>query len=417
MRDELYMEQQKNELNTYTLDRIQQKIREIIDKSEGDDYIYRGEAQYHKKVCSGLYRDYIKDQEENQDTENEENYDVVGSQKVILEKIKRYLPERYSPEKEPSKKEEEENLVELHILAELQHYGAKTNLIDFTPDFLIALYFACEKEMGKNGRVILLKEPKDEKDVEKKGYRVIKPSEIIERIKPQKSLLVEAPAGFITPDDTVFIPRELKLPILTYIEKYHAISREYIYNDIHGFIKLGDIETHYLEFEKGKQKKNEQTEQENGEPDFSEAINHYEIVLKLEPNFPEAYSELGQIYFLKGNYDRSIESYDEAIELNPDDAEHYSSRAKVHAHKNEHETAVKDYNRAIEKNTNDPSYCAERCKSFMKLERWDDVRSDINILKDQFGAFESLKLLANFARDENIKLPEDIESMLSPVED
>ena len=257
------MEQQKNELNTYTLDRIQRTIREIIDKSEGDDYIYRGEAQHHKKVCSGLYRDYIKDQEENQDTENEENHDVAGSQKVILEKIKRYLPEKEpSKEENLSEKEKEDNLVELHILVELQHYGAKTNLIDFTPDFLVALYFACEKEMGKSGRVILLKKPKDAKDAKKKGYKVIKPPEIIERIKPQKSVFVEAPAGFITPADTVFIPRELKLPILTYIEKYHAISREYIYNDIHGFIKLGDIDTHYLEFEKGKQKKNEQTRKE-----------------------------------------------------------------------------------------------------------------------------------------------------------
>ena len=45
---------------------------------------------------------------------------------------------------------------------------------------------------------------------------------------------------------------------------------------------------------------------ERKSPDFSKAIDHYEVALKLEPNFPEAYSELGQIYFLKGNYDRSI---------------------------------------------------------------------------------------------------------------
>ena len=33
---------------------------------------------------------------------------------------------------------------ELSILTELQHYGAKTNLIDFTANYLIALFFACD---------------------------------------------------------------------------------------------------------------------------------------------------------------------------------------------------------------------------------------------------------------------------------
>ena len=116
------------------------------------------------------------------------------------------------------------------------------------------------------------------------------------------------------------------------------------------------------------------------------------------------------------NYDRSIENYDRAIKLNPDDAKHYVSRAQVHAHKNEHEKAVAYYNRAIEKNENDPYYYAERCKSLMKLKRWDDVRSDIHVLQDQFGASEYLKFLTDFAGEENINLLEDIESMLSPVE-
>ena len=34
--------------------------------------------------------------------------------------------------------------VDFEILTELQHYGGKTNLIDFTTDYLIALFFACD---------------------------------------------------------------------------------------------------------------------------------------------------------------------------------------------------------------------------------------------------------------------------------
>ncbi len=46
---------------------------------------------------------------------------------------------------------------DFEILAELQHYGCKTNLIDFTVDYLIALFFASTSSHHKDGRVILLK--------------------------------------------------------------------------------------------------------------------------------------------------------------------------------------------------------------------------------------------------------------------
>jgi hypothetical protein len=36
-----------------------------------------------------------------------------------------------------------EELSNLELLLELQHYGAATGLIDFSRDFLVALWFAC----------------------------------------------------------------------------------------------------------------------------------------------------------------------------------------------------------------------------------------------------------------------------------
>ena len=43
------------------------------------------------------------------------------------------------------------------LLSKLQHFGYSTNLIDFTTDFLIALFFACDGHVAHDGRVVLLR--------------------------------------------------------------------------------------------------------------------------------------------------------------------------------------------------------------------------------------------------------------------
>jgi hypothetical protein len=45
-----------------------------------------------------------------------------------------------------------EKLSDLELLLELQHYGAATGLVDFSRDFLIALWFAAHDNKGKNGK-------------------------------------------------------------------------------------------------------------------------------------------------------------------------------------------------------------------------------------------------------------------------
>jgi hypothetical protein len=66
-----------------------------------------------------------------------------------------------------------EKLSNLELLLELQHYGAATGLIDFSRDFLVALWFACNSNKDKNGSVFALNisdidkftQPKDDKSI------------------------------------------------------------------------------------------------------------------------------------------------------------------------------------------------------------------------------------------------------------
>ncbi len=109
---------------------LHQKIRE---KSSQGEYIYRGEPEQYDKVSSTLYRKYAKDIQA-------EKFDIQIAQNEMLEQVKAYT--NFTDETD--------------VLTELQHYGGKTNRIDFTTDYLIALFFACDSSPDKDGRIILL---------------------------------------------------------------------------------------------------------------------------------------------------------------------------------------------------------------------------------------------------------------------
>ena len=48
-------------------------------------------------------------------------------------------------------KREGKQLADLELLADLQHHGAATCLLDFTRNALVALWFACENAPGESG--------------------------------------------------------------------------------------------------------------------------------------------------------------------------------------------------------------------------------------------------------------------------
>ena len=82
------------------------------------------------------------------------------------------------------------------ILTELQHYGGHTNLIDFTTDNHIALFFACGDFLDKPGRIILFQ--RTEKTNEE--YKIREPQNPRNRVIAQKSIFVRPPKVFSNQD-------------------------------------------------------------------------------------------------------------------------------------------------------------------------------------------------------------------------
>ena len=285
------------------LSKILEKINEIVEKSAGGAYIYRGEAECFEKICSSLYREYPRIEGE--------RFNIERDQEAILNEAKEYTNET--------------NLIK--ILAELQHFSGKTNLIDFTEDYLVALFFACDGSHEKPGRVILQKRGSEK-------YTVEKAPKTIKRAESQKSVFIQSPTGFIEPDMEIPIPVDLKLPILKYLRKYHKISAETIYNDLHGFIRRS-ASTEFLKGltcqAKGDKSRNNQEKQKH----YEDAIKHYTEAIKLKPDYIEFYNNRGNAYRAKGDYNLAIQDYDEVISRQPDFVEVRVNRALAYSDKGE----------------------------------------------------------------------------------
>ena len=315
-----------NEPNTQTdLNRVLAKIMEIANASATGDYIYRGESKCHDAVSSNLYREYKDDIEA-------DHFNIEVVQNEILKEAQEYTTHKMD---------------DLEILTELQHHGGKTNLIDFTTDYLVALFFACDGNPNKPGRVILLQQQSE-------AYKVVRPPRTIPRVGVQKSIFVQAPKGVVTPDTVVCIPADLKGGMLDYLRKHHDISTKTIYNDLLGFIEKRSIhKSAYMEFYKGLTRQNHADSTESPaekQRGYDKAIGHYTEAMDLNPEYAQAYNNRGTVYAGKGEVDRAIQDYNTAIDLNPEGASVYYNRGITYADKGEADRAIQDFNTAIDLN-------------------------------------------------------------------
>ncbi len=362
---------------------VQDIIREIEQKSKAGGYIYRGERKSNPKVSSKLYRDFGIETG---------NFDIERVQKEMLAAAKKHtgdLPQDFRPDVTAPLNviaALTEEARDFEILTEIQHYGGKTNLIDFTTDYFIALFFACDGRYDEDGRVIL------QKVDEIRDMDMIKhPRNPRHRVVVQKSVFIRPPRGFIEPDenDIVTIPANLKQQLLQHLRDYHGISTEVIYNDLHGFIRNqnihGDAYTHFYRGLACQNRGDEAPTPEEKQQQYAESIKHYTEAIKLKPDLDVAYNNRGNAYADKGEVDNAIRDYNTAIKLKPDDARAYNNRGEAWLH----------------------------------LQEWEKAKSDLITAKDMgediIAAFHNdYANVEDFEQKTGIQLPADIAALLTP---
>ena len=313
-------------MEEYTQREIMGIINEIVNNSSDGNYIYRGESKCHKTVSSSLWRVLQQGDEANMVAP-----DINGVRKMFIEDARRYARDA--------------DIDDFELEAQLQHNGGKTSLIDFTTDYLIALFFACDGNPTKNGRVILLKQDETTRDWIKT------PKNPEHRVIAQKSVFVQPSEGFIEPckyGEPIKIRKDLKEPMLDYLRKHHGISPQSIYNDLQGYIKHQTRHHEAYSHLRGGVFCTIEAFLAGSTDKYDEAIRHHGKAIALHPEFAQSYHERGLAYSNKGDFERAVEDLTKAIELNPDFTVSYIERGFNRIRTGDYEGAISDYNWAIE---------------------------------------------------------------------
>ena len=306
-------------------------IEDLANKTANGNYIYRGEPDCYPLITSSLFREYPEIQAEYF------NIDLV--ERAMLDEAKEFV----GP------------IDDAELLTQLQHFGYNTNLVDFTTDYNVALFFACDSLPDKDGRVIL---------VSQMAHRTMRAKNPANRIVAQKSIFVIPQEGFVEPDQIVVISRNLKGPILEYLRKSHDIRQETIYNDLHGFIRyrkihgaaFGSFYSALSHMRKG---------------ELKEALASFSRAIELNPRLAAAYANRGLVNRNLQRYSHAIEDHTRAIELEPGASLHYASRANAYSACGEYARAIMDHSKTIELAPNSASHYSDRATAYKDMKEYD----------------------------------------------
>ena len=329
-------------------------IGKLSRNASQDSYLFRGESRHNKCVSSRLFRDLQKVWEPGWNP----GWNIETFQEEYLREAKRFTDETN----------------ELTILSEIQHYGGPTNLIDFTTDILTALYFACDGDIEEDGRIIYLKRNA------KWASHIVKPERMAHRVTAQKSVFVRPPKGFLEDEDIEchLIPHQLKGDILEYLRTVHGISLEYIYNDLHGFIRYKSIH-------------------ERANDAFIKGLSHWKA----------------------GDVDSAQSAFSEAIRLNPRHDNAFNNRGVTYLKIGDRDSAKRDFDKALALNAMNQLAYFNRGIQYLIDSGWVEARNDLisasllgsNIIetfRQEYGT------TADFKKKFRVKLPEDIVRLLEP---
>ncbi len=354
---------------------IKDFITDLEEKCKDGDYIFRGTNEIYSGEKDGINSSLYRETKKNFNEKYLLKYLPISIEKETVERARRRLSDSRS---------------NIEILTDIQHFGGKTTLIDFSRNLYIALFFACNGKGKEKGEVILLRTNGISKHLDinyekREAIAIIDPpltksSRI--RVTAQHSVFVRSPYGYIDQERCKFTTVEFnrKKGILEYLRKFHHISDETIYKDLIGFIDNEEKHSKarslfhkavYLEKEEKQYREGiEYIEYYNQaielKPDFPEAYNNrgnakydsreddkgaikdYDQAIKLKPDFPEAYYNRGLAKYTLGKPQEAIEDYNQAIKLKPDYAKAYNSRGLAKYTLGKPQEAIEDYDKVIE---------------------------------------------------------------------
>ena len=266
-------------------------------------------------------------------------------------------------------------LGDLEILAQLQHFGAATCLIDFTRNAQVALYFACQKDLkwekraqdsenAPDGKVYAVSNDKKRfekitsdslrKSIDK--FLQIDESDIPQlycwepgyqnnRIIAQQSIFVFGTYEF-DETDTCIISKCSKKKILIELEQVSGINEAMLFPDFDGFARLHREDIPYTEPGAGEYMRFALQACLVRQPKVFEA--YFNAVLRRDPTYSyPSYISQGMEKYSHGQYHEVIVDANKIIELDPNLWFGYNLRGRARERLGELEKAKEDFQKVL----------------------------------------------------------------------
>jgi tetratricopeptide (TPR) repeat protein len=281
--------------------------------------VYRGQSNGEWKVISGLYR-RIQESKKNAKLKqlNVSHQDVIEYlREKIVEAKKRISVHQQS---------EIQEMNDINLLVEMQHYGGATNLIDFSFNSLIALYFACFGNQDVDGKVFCINYINQHKVLSVPSNKInsedllshlfpsppgqfyaYSPNHSNPRIIKQDSIFIFNDVGYIEDNliDHVFIIKaNCKANIMQDLRDFSGITEESIYPDFLGYLQANN---HRIPFKiKNAQDYFEQGVLAQKNKNYNHAIEYYKKSIELDPEQAKPYLEIARCF-------RQLEKFKDAL--------------------------------------------------------------------------------------------------------
>ena len=359
-------------------------INKIIkpDTAKGSKFLFRGQENKKWKIETSTYRRLKKESKHKSVSEEHELYYNIR----LIEQFKQGdFHSGYSSEIMK---------LDLGILAQLQHLGAATSLIDFSDNPLVALLFACKTSSesdSNDGKVFILSTDDELKFEEINSFEQIeeykvnipdqldnpqvdgilnnsiffywKPTHLNNRITAQQSYFLISKRELPKMQE-IIIKGDLKANILKDLSLVYGVNEMTLFPDLVGFAQANSVHS--------------ASDKETQNFIYKKIIFRIDKIIKGEPKNYDAYNKRGIAKYNLGNYKSAINDFNQAIKIKANNAILYSNRGYAKYRLNDYEGTINDYNKATKIEPNNASYYNNCGSAKHKLENYEDAINDYN---------------------------------------
>jgi tetratricopeptide (TPR) repeat protein len=135
--------------------------------------------------------------------------------------------------------------------------------------------------------------------------------------------------------------------------------------------------------------------------EYDRSLPYYNKAITVMPYGYKAYNSRGVVYYMKGNADAAMADFNMAIRANPAYDDPYNNRGNLYRQRGEYQKAIDDYNRSIRISQFAPVAYKNRGDAYAKLNNVDNAVADYqSALKLDPKFRDAYNSLGNFLKDQ-----------------